>query len=267
MTITAERLRELLDYDPETGTFRWKVQRAYVVMPGERAGCVKRSRHKSHGPHRVIIVDRKEVQEHVAAWVFIHGEWPQDKIVHVDGDRCNNRPSNLTMVDRGSKDTVLTIERLRSVLDYSPDDGRFRWKVHKDTFLRPGDLASTGTNADGYTSIRVDGVAYKAHRLAWFYVHGRWPTEQIDHINGERADNRIANLREAGRPENAKNRKRNVNNKSGFKGVHPLNGGWAAQIRVNGNRHHLGTFTTPSAAAAAYREAAQRLHGDFARIE
>lgn len=265
--LTAERLRELLDYDPSTGILRWRVDRAYVVKSGARAGSIKQKHGRKYGPYRVIIVDGNEIAEHVAAWMLTYGHKPLCKIVHLNGDRTDNRLVNLAEVDAERKGKDLSLERLRDVLDYDAGTGLFRWKTPKTAFIRPGDVASNRVNSQGYVSISIDGTYYKAHRLAWLYVHGVWPIEQIDHINGRRNDNRIMNLRQAERSQNAKNRKRNANNKSGFKGVHALNGGWAAQIKVDGVRHHLGTFPTAEIAARAYAEASARLHGEFGRSD
>ncbi|MGY8831687.1 MAG: HNH endonuclease signature motif containing protein, partial [Pseudomonadales bacterium] len=98
---------------------------------------------------------------------------------------------------------MLTIERLKEVLDYSPETGHFTWRINKRR-ARTGDIAGSVV-AHGYILIRVDQTRQLAHRLAWFYVHGRWPDKNIDHINGQTADNRIANLRQATCAENLKN--------------------------------------------------------------
>ncbi len=91
---------------------------------------------------------------------------------------------------------------------------------------------------------------------------------EVDHINGDTLDNRDCNLRLATRKQNGRNRRRNRNNTSGYKGVywHKANGKWAAQIVVNGKRRHLGYFDDPRDAYAAYCEAAYALHGEFASV-
>ena len=84
----------------------------------------------------------------------------------------------------------LTAERLREVLDYDPDTGVFTRKVRTASSVKVGDVAGS-LNGKGYIRIRVDGRLYFAHRLAWLYVHGEWPVDQVDHINGIKNDNRI----------------------------------------------------------------------------
>lgn len=116
---------------------------------------------------------------------------------------------------------------------------------------------------DGYITFQVEGFTHQAHRLAWLYVRGEWPKQQIDHINGVRADNRIENLRDVSSRTNAQNlRRAHSKNKLGVmgvrKGVTP--GRWEASIVVDGRRKWLGTFPTPEAAHAAYIEAKRTFH-------
>lgn len=164
----------------------------------------------------------------------------------------------------------LTAERLREVLCYSPETGLFTWKGTArgrqggNTYIG----RTTGSpDHRGYCRICVDGHLYLAHRLAWLYAHGRWPAAMIDHVNGDKSDNRIANLREATMAQNKMNVCAPRTNKSGFKGVswNSDAGKWMAYIRAAGKSYNLGRFDTPEAAHAAYAEAAARLHGEFAR--
>lgn len=127
-----------------------------------------------------------------------------------------------------------------------------------------GSIAGTRTRK-GYIRIHFSGKLYAAHRLAWFYVHGDWPRQQIDHINGNRADNRIANLRDVSARVNSQNRKRaNANNSNGLLGVSKRSGGrrgFAAQIRnPDGTMNYLGRFDTAEAAHVAYLTAKASLH-------
>ena len=98
----------------------------------------------------------------------------------------------------------LTHERLLAALDYSPETGIFIWKISKGR-VKGGDIACCH-DKDGYIRIQLDGVRYFAHRLAWFYVHGKFPEPETDHKNRIKTDNRIANLQEATRQINNKNR-------------------------------------------------------------
>jgi hypothetical protein len=132
---------------------------------------------------------------------------------------------------------------------------------------RAGDVA--GTVSEGYRQVCIDSEIHPAHRVAWMIVHGRWPGAFIDHINGDKADNRLCNLREATASENNCNRAKPNTNTSGFKGVHlhRRSGKWKAQISVGGRRRHLGLFLTPEDAHAAYVSAAKEFYGQFAKGE
>lgn len=161
------------------------------------------------------------------------------------------------VVARGEE---LTAQHARSLLEYDPETGHFKWS--KKTARRTSQGAQAGTvSKEGYVSIMIMYRAYKAHRLAWLYVHGTWPTAPIDHINGDPGDNRIANLRLATPLLNTQNNRRaRVNNQSGFLGVAQVKGGWRSQISVGRQRIELGTYATPEQAHAAYVEAKRRLH-------
>ncbi len=159
----------------------------------------------------------------------------------------------------------LSRERLREVLDYCQDSGLFLWKINKGGTARIGSLAGW-KRADGYVRINVDGKLHYAHRLAWLYVYGECAVKEIDHINGDAADNRIANLRLATHSENLANQKRRVDNKAGFKGVSSLaDGTYVAAVCRQGQKITAGYFRNPQKAGAAYLMAATRVYGDFAR--
>ena len=151
---------------------------------------------------------------------------------------------------------MLTAKRLREVLDYNQETGKFS---------RNGRPCG-GDNGLGYVQMMIDGKMYHGHRLAWFFVHGEWPIDQIDHINGVRNDNRMSNLREASQADNCGNVARHQDNKSGYKGVFQCRRKWQAQVCRAGVKRHLGTFETPEAAHAAYCDAAKQVFGEFARI-
>ncbi|HWP55644.1 MAG TPA: HNH endonuclease [Pyrinomonadaceae bacterium] len=158
---------------------------------------------------------------------------------------------------------MLTIERLRNVLAYDPLTGIFTWINGPNDRLRAG-LRAGRTIAKGYISIRLDGRAYLAHRLAWFYRFGTWPAHQIDHINGRPSDNRLENLREADNHQNSANRK--VRSAHGVKGVKRTKSGrWEAKLQHKGQFYALGTFDTIEEAGAAYLAKAKEIHGEFAR--
>lgn len=148
---------------------------------------------------------------------------------------------------------------------YDPGTGVLTWKVDAGGRGCAGEAA--GTFSDGYTLVCIDYRIYRAHRLAWFIVYGRWPEKQLDHVNGRRDDNRLANLREATDLENARNRTKQKNNSSGFKGVtfYKARSKWRAQIVINGRYKHIGLFASPEAAHEAYVGEAERHFGEFAK--
>ncbi|MBX3579886.1 MAG: HNH endonuclease [Rhizobiaceae bacterium] len=161
----------------------------------------------------------------------------------------------------------LTAERLRELLSYDPTTGVFVWRVRRGP-IAAGSVAGT-PDGIGYIQIRIDRKHYRAQRLAWLYVTGEMPPHQVDHVNGERSDNRWANLRKATNAQNSANQRLKRCNTSGFKGVcwHAGGRAWMARIRANGKSHYLGLFGSREAAHAAYVAAADKLHGEFARTE
>ena len=158
----------------------------------------------------------------------------------------------------------LTAARLRELLNYDPETGIFYWREKRRPRIKAGDRAGT-FGVIGYRQIIIEGGHYTEHRLAWLYVHGEWPSE-IDHKNGVRDDNRIANLRIATRSQNVQNIAGFSTNRSGFKGVGRHNGRWRARIAVGCRSIWLGHFKTAEDAYAAYCEAAHKYHGEFARV-
>jgi hypothetical protein len=159
---------------------------------------------------------------------------------------------------------ALTAERLRQVLAYEPESGNFRWLSSPTASgrrrTRVGMSAGWLENT-GYVRITIDGKTYLAHRLAWLYVHGSWPTSELDHRNGRGDDNRIANLRDVTHAKNMQNLvAAHGDSQSGRLGVYPTAGRWAASITVEGRYVWLGRFDTAEQAESAYREAKTRHH-------
>lgn len=160
---------------------------------------------------------------------------------------------------------MITRERLKALLSYDPLTGLFTWNGHMRG-VRRGKTSVGHLAAHGYITIRLDRKPYYAHRLAWLYITGDWPPEEIDHISGVRSDNRIANLRLANRLGNLVNRPRRRDNTSGFKGVYKTRGGrFSTQISINGRPHYLGTFDTAEEASAVRNREAERRYGEYYR--
>ncbi len=160
---------------------------------------------------------------------------------------------------RDLPDTELTQERLKEVINYDPGTGVFTWRGRKG--IREGRAA--GCLENGYTRIRIDMRLYQAHRLAWLYVHGRWPSGQIDHEKQNRADNRIDKLRDVTPAQNCQNTPDSGRNTSGFKGVSYSRAKrkWVAQIGYGHGKHKfLGHFVEPQDAALAYAAGAAKYH-------
>ena len=146
----------------------------------------------------------------------------------------------------------LTAERLRALMHYNPETGEFSRRMHLSNRSRASSVVGN-KHSSGYIIICVDGSPRRAHRLAWLYVYGEWPKEQIDHINGIRDDNRIANLRDISHIENKKHRAVAV--KPGRllgAGFHKMTGRWTSQMTVNYKKIHLGYFKTEMEAHLAY---------------
>lgn len=163
---------------------------------------------------------------------------------------------------------MITQARLKELLYYDYETGIFIWLVSKAIRIKIGSIAGA-LRKDGYLNIEIDYKGYLAHRLAWLYMTGEWPENQIDHINMIKSDNRFCNLREATRNENRHNQTKFSNNTSGIKGVdwHKPNHKWRARIRLNNKLIYLGSYNDIKDAAAAYEIASKQYHGKFSRTK
>ena len=163
---------------------------------------------------------------------------------------------------------MITQSELKEVLEYNPDTGVFTWKKTVSSRAKTGDVAGSKNNRR-YINIRVNKKQYMAHRLAYFYMTGNFPENQIDHINHIRDDNRWSNLRDATHSQNQANQLKRKNNKSGYKGVayYKRDKKWHARIMYMKKRIHLGCYNTPEEASEAYKKKAIELSGKFAYTE
>jgi len=168
---------------------------------------------------------------------------------------------------------MLTREQLGSLIEYYPEHGDFFWKERGREWFSTNHAKNAwnarfangmagSVSRRGYIHISINGKFYQAHRLAWLLVHGEDAPEDIDHIDGDPTNNRIANLRAVSHAENGRNRRTNSNNLSGVNGVgwNARFGKWQARIKVNGRSKSLGYFDDLNAAADA-RKSAEREFG------
>ena len=169
------------------------------------------------------------------------------------------------MVDIKRKKT-LTIEEVSPLLRYEPSTGKFFW-------LKSTGKAVVGAEAGsimskGYRFISVKSRPYYAHRLSWLFSTGEWPSEDLDHINMVRDDNRFENLRLANKSQNRHNQRIPKNNTSGYKGVTWCKSckKWQVSIKVGGKRTYLGFYTDLEQAAVVRAEATMRYHGEYGRL-
>ena len=110
----------------------------------------------------------------------------------------------------------ITAEQLRKMLNYDPETGQLIWSIQPSRSVKAGDVAGN-INSKGYSTIGIRGEVYKTHRIVWLYTTGNWPIGLIDHINGNKSDNRFTNLRDIGAEGNSQNvRKPSKRNKSGL---------------------------------------------------
>lgn len=161
-----------------------------------------------------------------------------------------------------AKTPALSHARLKELLSYDPSTGDFVWLVDRNQNVRAGSVAGK-THHSGYRYISVDSERILAHRLAWFFVHGEWASDQIDHIDGAKDNNAIANLREVSQSVNAQNKKRaRADNSTGMLGVSYRSdeGRYIAQINIAGKNKHLGRFANSQDAHEAYLAAKRQHH-------
>lgn len=183
--------------------------------------------------------------------------------------------TNSTIAQKRRVRNDLTAEFVRSILDYDPETGVFRWKERPE-YPQKWNTRYAGTVAGAVSSnhryvrlqIRIEEMMYKAHRIAWLYFYGEWPANDIDHIDGNAINNKISNLRCCTKVQNSANSK--GKSRCGLpKGVDysMARKKYRARISMSGSDHHLGYFDDPQSAHLAYCDASKRIHGEFSRTK
>ena len=162
---------------------------------------------------------------------------------------------------------MITVERLKELVCYDSDTGILTARIRRGKTIAGSQIGYVV----GYGRMKVclDRKEYMVHRLAWLYVYGIWPSKDIDHRNGNPADNRISNLREATDSQNLGNMKKPITNKSGYKGVswHGIGKKWQVHIKIEGVNKYLGLYVDLEEAHRVYAAAAIEFRGEFGRAE
>lgn len=154
----------------------------------------------------------------------------------------------------------ITLDEVQSRLWYCQLTGDFYWRKAPDKRTKPWSLAGHKKKC-GRVNIKLNGIPYQAHRLAWLYIYKDWPKQFIDHINGNPSDNRIENLRDVSNSVNIQNQKKaQYGNRSGSLGVQKVGNKYSARITINKKLTYIGTFETPNEAHDAYLSVKRKLH-------
>lgn len=154
-------------------------------------------------------------------------------------------------------------EIVKDLLAYNPDTGLLTWKMSRRGTVKAGGIAGT-VNDDGYIRVKVKQKFYPSHRIAWFIYHGQQPEGQLDHIDNDKTNNRISNLRLATPIQNNQNIGKTSSCTSGVKNVTWQKGAWQVVIKVNGKPMYFGRFQNLFEARERAIEVRKRYHGDFA---
>jgi hypothetical protein len=243
-------------YIDETGTVRWNFDVSIKVRKGDPAGYKKKNQFK-------VTFLYKEINIFDIAWAIHHGCTYDGHGIYLDGNVTNHQKNNLLVVPKrisGESDILALRPVLENVISYDRKTGDFIWRSHKNLDLigKPAGHITTG----GYKNISIFSHHIYAHRLAYILEYGQIP-DFIDHIDGNRLNNAITNLRSVTRTVNAENKRKNQNGTTtGLLGVHlhKQTGKFCASIKTKGKRIYIGLFLTSEDAFEAYVKKKREIH-------
>lgn len=251
--LTHDELTRILDYDPETGVFRWKVSSGRQKI-GNVAGSKFRFDNR-------INISRKSYAARRLAWFYVYKKWPERDLFVKELGQFNDSIKNIGMLPE--KPETLTQEYLKECIDYNPETGIFKWKITECNNKFGADAYCTAKKA---LVTQILGKQYTTNRLIWFYMTGEFPSkgDLVLTKNNIITDLRWDNLSIGS--QNEVQQKRKVVSKTGFKGVsfHKASKKYHSKIIAPGGKAiHLGLFPTPEEAHEAYMKAAAEHFGEL----
>lgn len=257
--LTHEELTRLLDYDPETGVFRWRVDRTGGVKAGSIAGA------RAHRGNQITVNSTKRASRSLA-WFYVYGEMPRNNLFVKNGDPYDDRIDNIGMLPDKPKE--LTHEYLKQCIDYNPETGDFKWKINARSAVYGNDafcILIEG-NDDIILKTGILGKVYTTNRLIVFWMTGYMPSPKrvVMPIDNNVLNLKWSNIKVGNRSEQRmKGRNRGILASKGVS-FHKRDKKYQSRISINGKEKHLGSFKTEAEAHAAYMKAARKHFGELA---
>lgn len=253
--ITVERLRTLVSYDKATGLFT-RLHSSGGALHGAVPSYINRCGHVE------FRLENELYKAHMLAWLWVYGEWPKHRLVHLNGVKHDNRIENLAY-SAAKSGAAFDCARARYLFDYNSETGVFTRRVRMAN--QPAGSLVGCAGKRGYIVANIDGRLYYMHRVAWLYMTGEWPRLSIDHKNRIRTDNRWDNLRLAESYQNACNTTRKRRSNTGVPNVYysRRTGLYVAEVRHNSMRVLCASFKSLDAARVAAEEAKAKYHAEF----